>query len=188
MEDLAASDEGWLCPAFDCRYDILWDLAQALDLDFQSLVDHRCVTLAIASPHRTRHRRVERCIDLATVNGWPCRWEDILPDEAFREAVAASKGTILDMDLPSDDESDDNDFREDASDGEDRRGVHFISYCHGQMVTVRCAPSAKGRASMQNIPIVHLLSERCFVVAVLQEGNFKRMKSVARCHIFGSLR
>jgi hypothetical protein len=44
VQELLDSDEGWLCPACDCRYDILWALAQTLDLEFEELTELRCVS------------------------------------------------------------------------------------------------------------------------------------------------
>lgn len=42
VQDLLDSEDGWLCPACDCRYDILWALAQTLDLEFEQLTEQRC--------------------------------------------------------------------------------------------------------------------------------------------------
>lgn len=36
-------DVGWLCPACDCRYDILWNLAETFELDYDSMITCRCV-------------------------------------------------------------------------------------------------------------------------------------------------
>jgi PHD-finger len=33
---------GWLCPACDCRYDILWNLAETFELDYDELIPCRC--------------------------------------------------------------------------------------------------------------------------------------------------
>jgi hypothetical protein len=33
---------GWLCPACDCRYDILWNLAETFEMLFESLTTCRC--------------------------------------------------------------------------------------------------------------------------------------------------
>lgn len=41
VEDLP-EEEGWLCPACDCRADIMWELTQAFDLDFDTLILSRC--------------------------------------------------------------------------------------------------------------------------------------------------
>ena len=43
-------DVGWLCPACDCRYDILWDLAETFDLDYESLTTCRCAPLHCGQP------------------------------------------------------------------------------------------------------------------------------------------
>ena len=32
---------GWLCPACDCRYDILWNLAENFELDYDEIVKYR---------------------------------------------------------------------------------------------------------------------------------------------------
>jgi PHD-finger len=47
LQRLLDSDDGWLCPACDCRYDILWDLTQALDLDFEHLIEQKCAPPAL---------------------------------------------------------------------------------------------------------------------------------------------
>lgn len=43
-------DVGWLCPACDCRYDILWDLAETFDLDYESLTTARRAALPLRRP------------------------------------------------------------------------------------------------------------------------------------------
>lgn len=44
IQELLDSEDGWLCPACDCRYDILWALAQTVDLEFADLTELRCET------------------------------------------------------------------------------------------------------------------------------------------------
>ena len=39
-------DTGWLCPACDCRYDILWNLAETFELDYDELIPCTCALSA----------------------------------------------------------------------------------------------------------------------------------------------
>lgn len=41
-------DVGWLCPACDCRHDILWNLAENFDLDYEELIPLQCGAAAVA--------------------------------------------------------------------------------------------------------------------------------------------
>ena len=51
MQELLDSEDGWLCPACDCRYDILWALAQTLDLEFEQLTEQRCADFSLSLIH-----------------------------------------------------------------------------------------------------------------------------------------
>lgn len=47
MEQLP-DDVGWLCPACDCRYDILWNLAENFELDYDELTPLPCAPAYLA--------------------------------------------------------------------------------------------------------------------------------------------